>query len=82
VSPTPATGPVRPVGTVGGVRLQEFWSRMEQLFGSIRAQTVARDHVFGQLGGRTAVEAIDAGVPIRTVWLEVCKEYDVPPKDR
>jgi hypothetical protein len=70
------------VGTVGDVRLQEFWSRMEQLFGSIRAQTVARDHVFGQLGGRTAVEAIDAGVPIRTVWLEVCKEYDVPPKDR
>ena len=82
MSPTPATGPVRAVGTVGDVRLQEFWSRMEQLFGSIRAQTVARDHVFGQLGGRTAVEAIDAGVPIRTVWLEICKEYDVPPKDR
>jgi hypothetical protein len=70
------------VGTVGDVRLQEFWSRMEQLFGSMRARTVASDHVFGQLGGRTAVEAIDAGVPIRTVWLEVCKEYDVPPKDR
>ena len=55
---------------------------MEQLFGSMRARTVASDHVFGQLGGRTAVEAIDAGVPIRTVWLEICKEYDVPPKDR
>ena len=55
---------------------------MEQLFGSVRAQTVANDHVFGHLGGRTAVQAIDAGVPIRTVWLEVCKAYDVPPKDR
>jgi hypothetical protein len=70
------------VGTVVAVRLQEFWSRMEQQFGSMRAQTVARDHVFGRLGGRTAVEAIDAGVPIRTVWLEICAEYEVPPKDR
>jgi hypothetical protein len=55
---------------------------MEQQFGSMRAQTVARDHVFGALDGRTAVEAIDAGIPIRRVWLEICAEYDVPPKDR
>jgi DUF3046 family protein len=64
------------------VRLQEFWSRMERQFGSVRAQTVARDHVFGTLGGRTASEAIEAGLPVRRVWLEICKEYDVPPKDR
>ena len=70
------------LGTVEDVRLQEFWSRMDALFGSMRAQSVARDHVFGALGGRTAVDAIDAGVPVRTVWLEVCKEFDVPPKDR
>ena len=70
------------MGTVVVVRLQEFWSRMEQQFGSMRANSVARDHVFGALGGRTAVQAIDQGVPVRTVWLEICKEYDVPPKDR
>jgi Protein of unknown function (DUF3046) len=64
------------------VRLQEFWSRMERQFGSMRAQTVARDHVFGTLGGRTASEAIEAGLPVRRVWLEICKEYDVPPKER
>jgi hypothetical protein len=78
----PGVGRRCAVGTVVGVRLQEFWSRMEQQFGSMRAQTVARDHVFGVLDGRTAVEAIDAGVPIRRVWLEICKEYDVPPKER
>jgi hypothetical protein len=55
---------------------------MERQFGSMRAQSVARDHVFGPLGGRTAAEAIEAGVPVRTVWLEICKEYDVPPKER
>jgi hypothetical protein len=70
------------MGTVVGVRLQEFWSRMERQFGSMRSQSVVRDHVFGQLGGRTAAEAIEAGVPVRTVWLEICKEYDVPPKER
>ena len=55
---------------------------MDSQFGAMRAQSVARDHVFGTLGGRSALEAIDAGVPVRRVWLEICKEYDVPPKDR
>jgi hypothetical protein len=55
---------------------------MDQQFGSSRSQSVAQDHVFGTLGGRTATEAIEAGVPVRTVWLEICKEYDVPPKER
>ncbi|SFT65452.1 Protein of unknown function [Geodermatophilus amargosae] len=77
--------PPVPTGTrasVGDVRLQEFWSRLEAQFGSMRAQSVARDHVFAVLGGRSAVEAIDAGVPVRRVWLAICEEYEVPPKDR
>jgi hypothetical protein len=64
------------------VRLQEFWSRLDGHFGSMRAQTVARDHVFAVLGGRSAVQAIDAGVSVRKVWLAICEEYDVPPKER
>ena len=55
---------------------------MDSQFGAMRAQTVARDHVFAALGGRTAVEAIEAGVPVRRVWLAICEEYDVPPKER
>jgi DUF3046 family protein len=70
------------LGTVDVVRLQEFRSRMETEFGSMRAESVARDHVFAAIGGRTAREAIDAGVPVRTVWLAICDEYDVPPKRR
>ena len=68
--------------SVGGVRLQEFWSRLEERFGPMRAQTVTRDHVFAALGGRTAVDAIEAGVPVRRVWLAICEEYDVPPRER
>jgi hypothetical protein len=64
------------------VRLQEFWSRLDEQFGSMRAQSVARDHVFAALGGRTAVDALEAGLPVRRVWLAICEEYDVPPKER
>jgi hypothetical protein len=64
------------------VRLQEFWSRLDERFGSMRAQTVARDHVFGALGGRTPVDALEAGLPVRKVWLAICEEYEVPLKER
>ncbi|NYJ04179.1 DUF3046 domain-containing protein [Petropleomorpha daqingensis] len=64
------------------MRLQEFWSRLADHFGSMRAETVARDHLFSSLGGRSAVDAIDAGVPVRRVWLAICEEFEVPPKLR
>ena len=48
----------------------------------MRARSLTRDHVFAALDGRTAVDAIDAGVPVRKVWLAICEAYDVPPKDR
>jgi hypothetical protein len=64
------------------VRLQDFWSRLREQFGPMRAESVARDHVFGSLGGRSAVEAIDAGLPVRRVWLAICEEFDVPRKER
>ncbi len=64
------------------MRLQEFWSRLDRQFGAMRAQSVSRDHLFSELGGRSAVEAIEAGVPVRKVWLAICEAYDVPPKER
>ena len=64
------------------MRLQEFWSRLDNQFGPMRAQSVARDHVFSVLGGRSAVDAIDAGLSVRKVWLAICEEYEVPAKER
>jgi hypothetical protein len=55
---------------------------MEGQFGAPRAQTVARDHVFSALGGRTAEDAIEAGLPVRRVWLAICEEYEVPARER
>ena len=48
----------------------------------MRAHSVARDHVFAALGGRSAVDAIDAGLPVRKVWLAICEEYEVPARER
>lgn len=64
------------------MRLQEFRSRLDGQFGAMRAQSVARDHVLTDLGGRTALDAIEAGVPVRKVWLAVCEAFDVPVKER
>ncbi|CCG04543.1 DUF3046 domain-containing protein [Blastococcus saxobsidens] len=64
------------------MRLQEFWARLDRQFGAMRAQSVARDHVFADLGGCTAADAIEAGVPVRKVWLAVCEAFDVPAKER
>ena len=64
------------------MRLQEFWSRLDRHFGPMRAQSVARDHVFATLGVRSAVDAIEVGLPVRKVWLAICEEYEVPARER
>ncbi|SDH10588.1 DUF3046 domain-containing protein [Klenkia brasiliensis] len=64
------------------MRLQEFWARVRGEFGDVRGEAIARDHVFSAFEGRTAVGALDAGVPVRTVWLAICEEFDVPAQVR
>ena len=46
--------------------------------------TAARpaDLVLGALGGRTADEALAAGVDAGAVWLALCEAGDVPPARR
>lgn len=55
---------------------------MEDEFGPVRAASVARDHVFADLGGRTVEEALEAGIDPREVWKAVCDAYEVPPSRR
>jgi len=49
------------------VRLTLFRSLMEAQFGPHRAPSVAQDHVFSALGGRTVNQALAAGLPPRAV---------------
>ncbi|WP_090477072.1 DUF3046 domain-containing protein [Nakamurella panacisegetis] len=60
------------------MRLTEFRALMTAHFGTHRAASVAADHVFGSLGGRTADEALNAGENPKRVWRIVCETFDVP----
>jgi hypothetical protein len=64
------------------VRLTEFWERMRGQFGASYAESLARDQVLAELGGRTAAEALEAGVPVRQVWRAVCEVFEVPARNR
>jgi hypothetical protein len=57
------------------VRLTDFWSRLEEAFGTAYARSLARDYSFAQLGGRTIDEAIAQGVETVTVWRAVVATY-------
>ncbi|GLZ55801.1 hypothetical protein Acsp07_54180 [Actinomycetospora sp. NBRC 106378] len=61
-----------------GVRLTHFRQLMEDEFGAVRASSIARDHVFSALDGRTVEQALEEGEEPREVWRAVCAEFDVP----
>lgn len=76
---TPATVPPYAGKTM---RLTHFRQQMADQFGRIRADMIARDHVFSVFGDRTVDQALDAGYEAKEVWLAVCDAYDVPPERR
>jgi hypothetical protein len=55
---------------------------MADEFGSVRSGSLAADHVFGELGGRTIEQALEAGEDPKEVWRVVCRAFDVPPERR
>jgi hypothetical protein len=57
------------------VRLTDFWRRLEQTFGETYARSLAADHAFTDLGGRTIDEAIAQGVVTVTIWRAVVAAY-------
>ncbi len=49
------------------MRHTEFWSRMEHALGAAYHRAWAKQFVMADLEGRTAQEALDAGVPPKQV---------------
>jgi len=70
--------PSRGTSTLGQVRLTEFWDRMRAQFGDVYAQSVAKDYVFDNLGGRTVERALADGFDAKVVWRAVCDTFKVP----
>ena len=59
------------------MRLTEFWDRMRAQFGDTYAQSVAKDYVFDQLGGRTIERALADGEDAKVVWRAVSDTFDI-----
>ena len=62
------------------MRLSEFWLAISDEFGETYGRVLTRDLVLGEVGGLTAEQAIQAGVPVRSIWLALCRASDVPPE--
>lgn len=63
------------------MRRSEFDRAVSDEFGA-RAGALLVDLVLSGVGGRTASEALTAGVPPREVWIALCAETDVPAQRR
>jgi hypothetical protein len=64
------------------MRTTEFWERMRAQFGDVYAQSVAKDYVFANLGGRTVERALADGIDVKVVWRAVCDTFNVPENQR
>ena len=60
------------------MRLSEFWERMRAQFGDAYAASVAKDHVFAELGDRTVEQALADGEDAKVVWRAVCDAFHIP----
>ncbi|WP_217183650.1 DUF3046 domain-containing protein [Streptomyces sp. AC495_CC817] len=63
------------------MRRSEFLRAVQDEFHG-RAPSLLSDLVLSALSGRTAAEALDAGVPPKQIWLALCAEMDVPESRR
>jgi hypothetical protein len=55
---------------------------MNEQFGVAYAQSLAKDHVFADLGGRTITQALADGADAKAIWRVVCDTFPVPERLR
>jgi hypothetical protein len=64
------------------MRITVFRKMMADEFGEVRADMMAKDHVFSALDNRTVDQALEAGVSAKEIWRAVCESFEVPPERR
>lgn len=52
--------------------------RMREQFGDVYAESLAKDYVLSNLGGRTVNQALADGEDAKVVWRAVCDTFNVP----
>lgn len=64
------------------MRETELWRRLIKALGPDYARSWASTVVIAELGGRTVVEALAAGVPTLAVWRAAWRVLELPERDR
>jgi len=64
------------------VREAELWRRLETTLGKVYAQAWAGQVVLAEIGGRTVIEALAAGVDRKQIWRAVWSKLELPVRDR
>lgn len=60
----------------------ELWARLRQHLGAGYYRVWAAEHNLGELGGRTVVEAVAAGLPSKDIWRAAWAALDLPARER
>ena len=55
---------------------------MNKAFGPAYAESVARDQVLRELGGRSVTQALAAGEDAKDVWRAVVDHFQLPARER
>jgi Protein of unknown function (DUF3046) len=55
---------------------------MDNQFGDVYAQSVAKDFVLAGLGDRTVSQALEEGEDVKVIWRAVCGAFNVPERLR
>jgi hypothetical protein len=60
------------------MKVSEFRLAVDEEFGEMQGRVLVRELVLDDLGGRTAAQALAAGVPTADIWTALCRANDVP----
>ncbi len=60
------------------MRHTEFWARLDQALGRASSRSWAELFVISDLGGRTVLEALNAGMAPKQVWACVWQVLELP----
>lgn len=64
------------------MREAELWERLTRHLGAGYVRVWAAQHSLSALGSRTVQEALDAGVPSKTIWRAAWEALELPPSER
>lgn len=59
------------------MQIAKFYDLVHYEFGESNGEWLLRSHLIGALGG-TAKELMEQGVDLREIWLNLCRDFDVP----